>query len=149
VSRIELETRIDAPPERCFDLSRSVELHLEAAAATDERAVDGVTSGLLGAEDTVTWEARHLGRSWRLTVRITAYDRPRSFRDEQVRGPFRSFVHDHFFEPAGGGTRMRDVLEVASGFPLVDWLVLDPHLRRFLRRRNELIRTTAEQRSRV
>ena len=60
MSRIELETRIDAPPERCFDLSRSVELHLEAAAATDERAVDGVTAGLLGAGDTVTWEARHL-----------------------------------------------------------------------------------------
>jgi ligand-binding SRPBCC domain-containing protein len=144
VSRIELETRIDAPPERCFDLSRSVELHLEAAAATGERAVDGVTSGLLGADDTVTWEARHLGRRWRLTVRITAYDRPRSFRDEQVRGPFRRFVHDHLFEPAGGGTRMRDVLEFASGLPLFDRLVLAPHLRRFLLRRNELIRRTAE-----
>jgi ligand-binding SRPBCC domain-containing protein len=144
VSRIELETRIDAPPERCFDLSRSVELHLEAAAATGERAVDGVTSGLLGAGDTVTWEARHLGRRRRLTVRITAYDRPRFFRDEQVRGPFRRFVHDHLFEPSDGGTRMRDVMEFASGSPLLDRLVLAAHLRRFLRRRNELIKRTAE-----
>jgi ligand-binding SRPBCC domain-containing protein len=144
VSRIELETQIDAAPERCFDLSRSVELHLEAAAATGERAVDGVTSGLLGAGDTVTWEARHLGRRRRLTVRITAYDRPCSFRDEQVRGPFRRFVHDHLFEPADGGTCMRDVLKFTSGFPLLDRLVLAPHLRRFLRRRNELIRRTAE-----
>jgi ligand-binding SRPBCC domain-containing protein len=144
VSRIELETRIDAPPERCFDLSRSVELHLEAAAATGERAVDGVTTGLLGAGDTVTWEARHLGRRRRLTVRITAFDRPCFFRDEQVRGPFRRFVHDHRFEPAGGGTCMRDVLELASGFPLFDRLVLAPHLRRFLLRRNELIKRTAE-----
>jgi ligand-binding SRPBCC domain-containing protein len=144
VSRIELETRIDAPPKRCFDLSRSVELHLEAAAATDERAVDGVTSGLLGEGDTVTWEARHLGRKRRLTVRISAYDRPRFFRDEQVRGPFRRFVHDHLFEPTDGGTRMRDVLELTSGFPLVDRLLLEPHLRRFLRERNELIRRRAE-----
>ena len=146
MSRIECETTIDAPPERCFDLSRSVELHLEAARATGERAVDGVTSGLLGAGDTVTWEARHLGRRRQLTVRIAAYDRPRFFRDEQIRGPFRRMVHDHVFEPADGGTRMRDVFEFASGFALLDWLVLAPHLRRFLLRRNELIRRTAERR---
>ena len=77
-------------------------------------------------------------------MRISAYDRPRFFRDEQVRGPFRHFVHDHLFEPTDGGTRIRDVLELASGFPLVDRLVLVPHLRRFLLRRNELIRRTAE-----
>jgi ligand-binding SRPBCC domain-containing protein len=144
VSRIEVETTIDAPPERCFDLSRSVELHLEAAAATSERAIDGVTSGLLGEGDIVTWEARHLGRRRRLTVRISAYDRPRFFRDEQVRGPFRRFVHDHFFEPQDEGTLMRDVMEVASGFPLLDRLLVAPHLRRFLLRRNELIRRRAE-----
>jgi ligand-binding SRPBCC domain-containing protein len=144
VSRIECKTTIHAPPGRCFDLSRSVELHLEAAAATGERAVDGITSGLLGAGDTVTWEARHLGRRRRLTVRITAFDRPAFFRDEQVRGPFRRFVHDHLFEPTDGGTRMRDVMEFTSGLPLLDRLVLAPYLRRFLRRRNELIRTTAE-----
>jgi ligand-binding SRPBCC domain-containing protein len=144
VSRIELETTIDAPPERCFDLSLSVELHLEAAASTGERAVGGVTSGLLGEGDTVTWEARHLGRRWRLTVRISAYDRPRFFRDEQVRGPFRRLVHDHLFEPAGGGTRMRDAFEFESGFPVVDRLVLAPHLRRLLLRRNELIKRKAE-----
>ena len=40
---------------------------------------------------------------------------------------------------------MRDVLEFASGLPLVDRLVLGPHLRRFLLRRNELIRRTAER----
>ena len=146
MSRIECETLIAAPPERCFDLSRSVELHLESAAGTGERAVGGVTSGLLVAGNTVTWEARHLGRRWRLTVRIAAYDRPRFFRDEQVRGPFRRLVHDHLFEPADGGTRMRDVFEFASGFPLLDRLVLAPHLRRLLLRRNELIKRTAEAR---
>ena len=144
VSRIECETLIGAPPERCFDLSRSVELHLQAAASTGEHAVGGVTSGLLGAGDTVTWEARHFGRRWRLTVRISTYDRPHYFRDEQVRGPFRRFAHDHLFEPADGGTRMRDVMEFASGLPLLDRLVLAPHLERFLLGRNELIRRKAE-----
>jgi ligand-binding SRPBCC domain-containing protein len=145
VSRIECETLIDAPPERCFDLSRSVELHLEAAASTGERAVGGVTSGLLAAGDTVTWEARHVGRRWRLTVRISAYDRPRFFRDEQVRGPFRRMAHDHLFDPRDGGTWMRDVFEFESGFPLLDRLVLAPHLRRFLLRRNALIKHRGER----
>ena len=145
MSRIELETTIDAPPERCFDLSLSVELHLEAAASTGERAIDGVKSGLLTAGDTVTWEARHLGRTWRLTVRISAYDRPRFFRDEQVQGPFRRLAHDHLFEPTDGGTSMRDVFEFSSGFAPLDRLVLAPYLRRFLLKRNELIRQTAER----
>ena len=144
MSRIECETLIAAPPERCFDLSRSVELHLESAAGTGERAIDGVTSGLLDEGDTVTWEARHLGRRRRLTVRIAAYDRPRFFRDEQVRGPFRHMVHDHLFEDADGATRMRDVFEFESGFPLLDRLVLAPYLRGFLRRRNELIKRRAQ-----
>ena len=61
-----------------------------------------------------------------------------------MRGPFRRLAHDHLFEPVDGGTRMRDVFEFASGLPLLDRLVLAPHLRRFLRRRNELIKRTAE-----
>ncbi len=36
------------------------------------------------------------------------------FRDELVRGPLRKLVHDHFFEPVGQGTEMRDVFEFES-----------------------------------
>jgi hypothetical protein len=49
--RIELQTFMAAPPERCFDLSLSVDLHLDAAAATGERAVAGTTSALLRLGD--------------------------------------------------------------------------------------------------
>ena len=144
MSRIELETFIAAPPERCFDLSLSVEIHLDSTAHTGERVVAGPTSGLLGPGDTVTWEARHLGRRRRLTVRITAHDRPRTFRDEMVRGPFRRMRHDHRFEPEAGGTRMLDAFEFSSGFPPLDALVLAPHLRRLLLQRNAMIREAAE-----
>ena len=58
---IRLETFIHAPIERCFDLSLSVELHLASTAHTGERAVAGVTTGVMGPGDWVTWEARHLG----------------------------------------------------------------------------------------
>ena len=144
MSTIVLETQIAAPPERCFDLSLSVEFHLESTARTGERAVGGVTSGSLTLGDRVTWEARHLGKRRRVTVEITRYDRPRSFRDEQVDGPFRRFAHHHRFEPVGGGTRMRDELDFASLLGPLDRVVLVPYLRRLLLERNALIKQRAE-----
>ena len=69
---IRVETRIEAPVERCFDLARDVDLHRRSLARTGERAVGGVTTGLLGPGDTVTWEGRHFGVRQRLTARITA-----------------------------------------------------------------------------
>jgi ligand-binding SRPBCC domain-containing protein len=144
VSRIELQTVISAPIERCYDLSLSVELHLRSTASTGERVIAGVSSGVLTLGDHVTWEARHLGLKHRLSMTISAADRPRSFRDEMVSGPFRRFVHDHFFEQRGGGTLMRDVLEFSSGVRPLDALVLKPHLRRLLLRRNAVIKELAE-----
>jgi ligand-binding SRPBCC domain-containing protein len=144
VSRIELETLIAAPPDRCFDLSLSVELHLHSTASTGERVVAGVSSGVLKLGDQITWEARHLGMKHRLAMTISVEDAPRMFRDEMVRGPFRRLVHDHFFEPVDDGTLMRDVFEFASWLPPFDALVLKPHLRRFLLVRNATIKELAE-----
>ena len=147
VSLIELATFIAAPPERCFDLSLSVDVHLISTPRTGERVVAGPRSGLLGLGDVITWEARHFGVRRRLTVKITAVDRPHSFRDEQVTGPFRRMRHDHRFEPREGGTLMRDEFDVAL-IPVFDRLILRPHLRRFLEKRNEAIRRAAESDSR-
>lgn len=87
-------------------------------AATGERAVAGVTGGLIGLGQEVTWEARRLGVTQRLTSRITRFERPSVFVDEQVRGAFRFFRHEHRFEEIGRGgthvTRVTDVFEFAS-----------------------------------
>lgn len=141
---IELETLIAAPVERCFDLSRSVDLHLAGAASTGERAVAGTMSGLMELDDTVTWEARHFGSRRRLEVRITEYDRPRWFRDEMTSGPFRRMRHDHSFAADGVGTAMRDSFDFATKVPPLDALVLAPYLCRFLIARNDVIRRVAE-----
>ena len=140
---IQLETFISAPIERCFDLSLSVLLHLESTAETGERVVSGRETGLFGAGDRVTWEARHLGLRRQLSVEITSVDRPRSFRDEMTRGPFRYMRHEHRFESRDGGTLMADAFEVAM-FPVLDAFVLLPHLRRFLVTRNDTIKRVAE-----
>lgn len=83
---IKLTTEIQAPLERAFDLARSVELHIASTAHTGERAVAGVTSGLMALGQEVTWRARHFGTWQHLTSRITAFVRPFHFRDSMVRG---------------------------------------------------------------
>ena len=61
--RLEETTIIEAPIERCFDLSRSVEVHLLSNVHSGEQAlaVGGVTSGLVGLSEEVTWRAKHFG----------------------------------------------------------------------------------------
>ena len=94
---ISLEFLIDAPIQRCFDLSRSVDVHKYSLSHTGEEAIAGVTSGLMELGDEVTWKARHLGIVQTLSSRITEYDRPYSFRDSMVpgSGAFSRFDHDH------------------------------------------------------
>jgi ligand-binding SRPBCC domain-containing protein len=149
MARIELTIYVAAPPERCFDLARSVDLHTRSTSATGERAVGGVTAGLLGPGHEVTWRARHFGVWQELTSRITVYDRPRHFRDTMVRGVFRRVDHDHYFQPApGGGTVMRDVFDFQAPLGwlgrLAEWLFLTRYMRRFLAVRNAEIKAVAE-----
>ena len=105
---IRLETLIHAPIERCFDLSRDIDLHMRSTEETQEIAVAGVTTGLIGLGEEVTWEATRFGVRQKLTTRITAFSRPGHFRDSQVRGAFRRFDHDHYFITLdGGGTSIQ------------------------------------------
>jgi len=145
---IELSTLIAAPIERVFDLARSIDLHTASTAATGERAVAGVTSGLIGSGEQVTWRARHFGVWQSLTSRIEIFERPSHFRDSMVRGAFRRFDHDHFFEPCAEGTRMRDVFDYASPLGilgrLADGLFLERYMRALLSERNRVIKEVAE-----
>jgi ligand-binding SRPBCC domain-containing protein len=148
VARIHLETEIAAPIERVFDLARSIDFHQRSMAHTGEEAVAGRTTGLIGPGETVTWRARHLGRTWSLTSRITAFEPPTRFVDEQVSGPFAWFRHEHRFEAVPGGTRVIDDWEHAAPFgpigKIVDALVLGRLLRRLLAQRNAALVREAE-----
>jgi ligand-binding SRPBCC domain-containing protein len=141
---IKIETLLPASPERCFDASRDLDLHVKSMTGTSEKAVAGRTSGLIEMSEQVTWEGRHFGIRQRFTSKITAFDRPRYFQDSMLKGAFHSFVHDHYFETTAGGTKMTDVLTFASplGFlgGFIDRLVLGAYLRRMLTARNDVIK---------
>ncbi len=147
---IELSTVIRAPRERVFDLARSIDAHQDSTGGTEERAVAGVTKGLIGMDGEVTWEARHLGVRQRLSVRVTAFDRPKHFQDVMISGAFNRMVHDHKFEEHPEGTLMEDRFEFASPLgvlgKIADGLFLTSYMRRFIIRRNAVLKQLAESR---
>lgn len=146
---ITLITEIACPVEVAFDLSRSIELHEESTAETNEKAVAGRTSGLIGPGEQVTWEATHFGMRQRLTSKITAFDRPNYFRDSMVEGAFKRFDHDHFFEEQNGVTIMRDRFDYTAPFgwlgKIADRLFLERYMRQLLETRNGVIKEKAEE----
>jgi ligand-binding SRPBCC domain-containing protein len=117
-----------------------------------ERAIGGVTSGTMKLGDIVTWRARHFGITFRMTSAITEYQYPGRFVDEQQRGPFRRWWHEHTFTAmANGATRMTDAVGFRSPLgPLgrmADRLVLGRYLPYLLRQRNAWLKSTLETRS--
>lgn len=146
--RIELSTLIYAPMERCFDLSRSIDLHVSSTDGTRERAVHGVISGLISLNEEVEWKARHFGLPLWHTSRITVFDRPHHFQDCMVRGLFRRFCHDHLFEIQNSATVMKDYMEFEAPFGFVgrmlERLVLRSHMISLLTHRNAFIKQAAE-----
>lgn len=148
MSLINLELFINASPEICFDLSRSIDLHVVSTSKTKERAIAGRTSGLIQAGEIVTWEAVHFGVKQKLTVKITEMKRPAFFRDEMVKGAFKYFTHEHRFEAKDGGTLMRDIFEFESPLwvfgKMADALFLKSYMKKFLEERNLVIKQFAE-----
>jgi ligand-binding SRPBCC domain-containing protein len=148
VQTIQLETRIAAPARRCFLLALSIDLHMASTAGTREQAVAGVTTGLIGEGESVTWRGRHFGLMLQHTSRITQYEPPAFFQDVMTSGVFKRFEHDHRFQERDGETVMRDELRFSAPFGvfglMAERLVLRNYLTRFLLERNKFITHVAE-----
>lgn len=146
--RIVVETKLNAPIERCFDLSRSIDLHKISTEHTNEEAIDGVTSGLINLDESVTWRAQHFGIYQNLSTKITEFDSPKFFVDEMVKGAFKGFRHEHHFETIESVTLMTDIFYYQSPFgflgKLVDMIVLKHYMTKLLDKRNAIIKEFAE-----
>jgi ligand-binding SRPBCC domain-containing protein len=145
---IHLTTFVSAPPDRVFDLARSIELHRKSMAHTDEQAIAGTTSGLIELDETVTWKAKHLMKTRVLKSRITAMTRPLSFTDEMVDGDFKSFRHEHHFKRIDNGTLLIDLFHFETPYGglgrLVNSLFLTGYMKKLLEIRNLAIKEYAE-----
>jgi ligand-binding SRPBCC domain-containing protein len=140
---VRVETLINAPAERCFDLARSIDFHLYCARSTHEKVAGGVTSGLLSLHQEVEWRARHFFLWFSLRVRITEFVPPVFFQDSMVQGPFKSFRHGHSFKPKDSATEMIDEVTFESPFLRLNQRIAR-HLEEFLKDRNALLKTALE-----
>ena len=146
---IRLGTWIDAPVDRCFLLSLSVDLHVATARSTHEQAGAEALSGTIGEGDTLTFKGgRHFGMRGRHTSMIEKL-RPHSYyRDVMISGSFQHFEHDHHFAAMDDGTRMRDEIRFSAGSGLfrrfTTRMFLRKRLKAFLLERNALIKRLAE-----
>lgn len=138
---ITLETQINAPAEVCFDLIRDARIHTEITGQSSENAA-------VGLGQTVTFEGTHFGMRQRLTVKVTAFERPTLFIDEMIEGRFESFKHIHEFTETDGLTLMRDTVEWASPLGIVgkvvDKLVIKRYLTALVSGRNARLKAIAE-----
>jgi ligand-binding SRPBCC domain-containing protein len=146
--KIHLTTFIAAPVERVFDLSRSINLHQLSTAFTNEKAIDGVMSGLINKNETVTWQAKHFFKTRQFTSKITEMQSPDFFTDEMIKGDFKSFKHDHHFKTTANGTIMIDLVEFETPYgaigKMVNSIFLTHYLQKFLIKRNEVIKEYGE-----
>lgn len=145
---IKIEVEINAPIERVFDLARCIDLHEESMSRNNEKAIGGVTKGLINLGETVTWQATHFGIRQNLTSKITAFNRPFHFQDIMIKGAFKRFTHDHFFASKGANILMKDVFDYDSPIwflgKIADALVLKSYMKNLLLERNLLIKKVAE-----
>jgi ligand-binding SRPBCC domain-containing protein len=150
VVRFETAVLMPVEPEVAFDLSLSIDAHLGSFESSDERVVAGVSAGIIGLGEFVTWRAKHFGITWTMTSTVSEWDRPHRFVDEQRTGPFKSFRHEHVFEPVDNGTRLIDRVQFAAPLgPLgrvAEWLVLDRYMRHLIAVRNAFLITEATRR---
>ena len=141
--RFVCRTESPLPVEQLFDRARSIDLHVDSQRTSGERAVAGIIEGLIGSGQEVTWRARHFGVPLTMTSRVTHLDFPRSFTDEQVKGPFKAFRHVHDFEATATGSIMTDRVEFSAPLGaagrVVERLVLRPYLERLIMRRGRFL----------
>lgn len=145
---IRIETFIKAPPQKLFDLCLDMDVHQAGMSHYKEKAIAGVTKGVISLGETVTWRAKHFGVFQKLTVQITEVDSPNYFADEMIKGSFKRFKHSHYFEYKEGGTLMIDLFDFNSPLGIigkfVDKYIMTDYMTRLLIKKNQHLKKQAE-----
>lgn len=148
MSKIILNTTIQADIRNVFDLARDIDLHQKSTSKTNEKAIAGRISGLIELNETVTWKAKHLGFYQTHRSKIIEIEKPYRFTDVMLKGRFKSFRHQHLFKKEGQNTIMTDILEFEAPFGIIgqlfNYFFLKNYMKRFLLKRNEMIKSITE-----
>jgi ligand-binding SRPBCC domain-containing protein len=98
----------------------------------------------------IDYKLRVRGFPFRWRTKITAWEPPVRFEDEQIRGPYRLWVHEHRFEVRDDGTLVCDRVRYAVWFDfLVHELLVRRDVARIFAYRTERLRQRFAQGSGV
>ncbi|ADW70763.1 SRPBCC family protein [Granulicella tundricola] len=143
--RLKESVHVNAPMDRCFLLSTSIELVQKTIGL---KPVEGKTKGLIVSGDQLIWRGWKFGIPAMHETLITGYDRPAFFQDTMGRGRFSFFQHDHHFAEMNGCTTMWDIVRFSMplGMPgkLVGKHIVVPHVLKLMLQRFELLKHIAE-----
>lgn len=149
MTTIKLTTHYFAPIETVFNTNRDIDIHQKTASKTKEIAIAGITSGLINKNETVTWKGKHFGFFITHQSIISEMIIPTYFVDEQLKGHFKNFKHQHFFEQKENYVEVTDFLEYETPFgilgKLFDQFLLKNHLTKFIMHRNSILKDLAEK----
>jgi ligand-binding SRPBCC domain-containing protein len=89
----------------------------------------------------IEYRLRLHGIPLRWQSKITAWEPPHRFVDEQHRGPYLAWIHEHTFKESNGGSEVRDIVRYAApGGWLVNRLFVRHDVRRIFEYRAEKLR---------
>lgn len=89
----------------------------------------------------IDYRLRVHGIPMRWRTRVSVWQPPHRFVDEQLRGPYRQCIHEHTFEPHNGGTLAHDLVRYAVPLDVLvhRWLVR-PDIEKIFQHRSEMLR---------
>ncbi|SEP97516.1 SRPBCC family protein [Flavobacterium urocaniciphilum] len=149
MTTIKTITIYNAPIEKVFNVNRDIDIHQQSATQTNEKAIAGTTSGLINKNETVTWKGKHFGVYITHQSIISEMIFPTYFIDEQLKGHFKSFKHQHFFEQKENHVEVTDIVEYETPFgifgKIFDAILLKNYLQKFILQRNAFLKKLVEK----
>jgi ligand-binding SRPBCC domain-containing protein len=89
----------------------------------------------------IDYRVRLRGIPMRWQSEITEWEPPHRFVDEQRRGPYRMWIHEHTFTSQDGGTMAKDTVQYAVlGGAIVQRLFVASELKRIFQYRNAALK---------
>jgi len=145
---IHLTTFIAAPIERVFDLSRHLSIYKVLMQDRKEKFSSGAASNLMSHGETITFHAKHFGKTRLVTTRVIELQKPSCFVEEQVKGDLLHFKHEHHFKSVDNGTIMIDLVDFDGPRDVIGKVIgklyLKDYLEKFINKHNRLIQQYAE-----